>query len=41
MPLPMHEVAGAISDAIAELGSPEEIRRLLAEFQQFLYREAA
>jgi type I restriction enzyme R subunit len=32
---------GAISDAIAELGSPEEIRRLFAEFQQFLYQEAA
>jgi len=32
---------GAIADAIAELGSPDEIRRLFAEFQQFLYQEAA
>jgi type I restriction enzyme R subunit len=32
---------GAISDAIAELGSPDTIRRLFAEFQQFLYQEAA
>lgn len=30
-----------ISDAIAELGSPEENRRLLAEFQEVLYQEAA
>ena len=32
---------GAIADAIAELGSPDDIRRLFAEFQQFLYQEAA
>lgn len=32
---------GAISDAIAELGSPDTIRRLFADFQQFLYQEAA
>ena len=32
---------GAISDAIAELGSTEAIRKLFAEFQQFLYQEAA
>jgi type I restriction enzyme R subunit len=32
---------GAISDAIAELGSTDDIRRLFAEFQQFLYQEAA
>lgn len=32
---------GAIADAIAELGSPDEIRRVFAEFQQFLYPEAA
>ncbi len=32
---------GAIADAIAELGSPDEIRRVFAEFQQFLYQEAA
>ena len=31
----------AISDAIAELGSTDTIRRLFAEFQQFLYQEAA
>jgi type I restriction enzyme R subunit len=31
---------GAIADAIAELGSPDEIRREFAEFQQFLYQEA-
>ena len=27
--------------AIADLGSPDDIRRLFAEFQQFLYQEAA
>jgi type I restriction enzyme R subunit len=32
---------GAIAAAIAELGSPDEIRRLFAAFQQFLYQEAA
>jgi type I restriction enzyme R subunit len=32
---------GAIADAIAELGSPDDIRRIFAEFQQFLYQEAA
>jgi type I restriction enzyme R subunit len=32
---------GAIADAIADLGSPDDIRRLFAEFQQFLYQEAA
>jgi type I restriction enzyme R subunit len=31
---------GAIADAIAELGSPEDIRRMFAEFQRFLYQEA-
>jgi type I restriction enzyme R subunit len=32
---------GAIADAIAELGPPDEIRRLFAEFQKHLYQEAA
>jgi type I restriction enzyme R subunit len=32
---------GATADAIAELGSPDDIRRVFAEFQQFLYQEAA
>jgi len=32
---------GAIADAIADLGSPDDIRRLFAAFQQFLYQEAA
>ena len=32
---------GAIADAIADLGPPDDIRRLFAEFQQFLYQEAA
>jgi type I restriction enzyme R subunit len=32
---------GAIADAIADLGSPDDIRRLFAEFQRFLYQEAA
>jgi type I restriction enzyme R subunit len=31
---------GAIADAIADLGPPDDIRRLFAEFQQFLYQEA-
>ena len=30
----------AIADAIAELGSPDEINRLFRQFQQFLYQEA-
>lgn len=32
---------GAIADAIADLGPPEAIRRIFAEFQKFLYQEAA
>ena len=32
---------GAIADAIADLGPPDEIRRLFAEFQKHLYQEAA
>jgi len=31
---------GAIADAIADLGTVEEIKKLFAEFQQFLYQEA-
>ena len=31
----------AIADAIADLGAPEEIGKVFASFQQYLYQEAA
>jgi len=31
----------AIADAVAELGRPEEIGRIFAGFQKYLYQEAA
>jgi type I restriction enzyme R subunit len=31
----------AISDAFADLGCPEEIGRLFAGFQKYLYQQAA
>ena len=31
----------SIADALAELGRPEEIGRVFAEFQQYLYRVVA
>ena len=31
----------AIADAIADLGKPEEIGRVFAGFQKYLYREVA
>lgn len=31
----------SIADAVAELGRPEEIGRVFAEFQQYLYRVVA
>ena len=31
----------SIADAVAELGRPEEIGRIFAEFQQYLYRVVA
>jgi len=31
----------SIADAVAELGRPEEIGKVFAEFQQYLYRVVA
>ena len=31
----------AIADAVADLGSPEEIARVFVTFQQYLYQQAA
>jgi hypothetical protein len=30
-----------IADAVAELGRPEEIRQVFADFQQYLYQSVA
>jgi len=32
---------GSISDALADLGRPEEIGKVFAGFQKYLYRKAA
>lgn len=37
----LHLKYGAIADAVADLGRPDEIKRAFAGFQRFLYQKVA
>jgi type I restriction enzyme R subunit len=40
-PLLHLKYSNSIADAIEDLGSPEEIRKIFVGFQKYLYQEAA